>query len=94
MSQSGWPVPFMPAARVDPSTASAIETAIKTEQDKEVQLAEIRAIASLGERSVDAIRGLLESPDQRIKQMAVRALAGGHASGPWPWPWPEPRPFP
>ena len=78
----------------DPSTASAIETALKTEQDKEVQLAEIRALASLGEKSVDAIRGLLESPDARIKQMAVRALAGGRASGPWPWPWPEPRPFP
>ena len=78
----------------DPSTASAIEAALKTEQDKEVQLAEIRALASLGEKSVDAIRGLLESPDARIKQMAVRALAGGRASGPWPWPWPEPRPFP
>jgi beta-lactamase regulating signal transducer with metallopeptidase domain/HEAT repeat protein len=78
----------------DPSTAPALEAALKVEQDKEVQLSFIRAIATLGERSVDALRGLLESPDQRIRTMAVHALAGGHAAGPWPWPWPEPRPFP
>jgi HEAT repeat protein/beta-lactamase regulating signal transducer with metallopeptidase domain len=78
----------------DPTTAPALEAALKTEQDKDVQLAYIRALAAMGERSVDALRGLLESPDQRIKTMAVRALAGGHAAGPWPMPWPEPRPFP
>ncbi|MEP7002767.1 MAG: HEAT repeat domain-containing protein [bacterium] len=78
----------------DPATAPAIEAALKVEKDQEVQLAMIRAIGSLGERSVDAIRGLLESPDQRVRSMAVHALAGGHASGPWPWPWPQPRPFP
>jgi beta-lactamase regulating signal transducer with metallopeptidase domain/HEAT repeat protein len=78
----------------DPATAPALEAALKAETDKEVQIADIRALAALGEKSVDAIRGLVESPDARIRSMAVRALAGGHATGPWPWPWPEPRPYP
>jgi beta-lactamase regulating signal transducer with metallopeptidase domain len=78
----------------DPSTAPALETALRAEQDKDLQLSYIRALAALGEKSVDALRGLLESPDSKIKTMAVRALAGGNAAGPWPWPWPEPRPDP
>ena len=78
----------------DPSTAPALESALRTEQNKELQISYIRALAAMGEKSVDAIRGLLESSDPRIRTMAVRALAGGHATGPWPWPWPEPRPFP
>ena len=78
----------------DPSTAGALETALRAEQDKDLQLAYIRALAAMGEKSVDALRGLLESPDSKIKTMAVRALAGGNAAGPWPWPWPEPRPNP
>lgn len=78
----------------DPSTAPAIEAALKTEQNKDVQLAYIRAIAAMGEKSVDVLKGLLDSPDPRVKAMAVRALAGGHATGPWPWPWPMPRPNP
>jgi hypothetical protein len=40
------------------------------------------------------LKGLLESRDPEVKSIAVRALAGGDASGPWPWPWPEPRPYP
>jgi HEAT repeat protein len=78
----------------DPSTIDALNAALKTETNKELQLAYIRALANLGEKSVDAVRVLLTSSDPRIKSMAVRALAGGHAAGPWPWPWPEPRPFP
>lgn len=78
----------------DPSTAPAIESALKKEQDKDVQLADIRAIAAMGDKSVDALRGLLESSDPNVKAMAVRALAGGSAAGPWPHPWPQPRPFP
>ena len=78
----------------DPSTIGAIQSALKSETDKEVQLSEIRALAALGEKSVDALRDLIESPDPRVKSMAVRALAGGRATGPWPWPWPEPRPYP
>jgi beta-lactamase regulating signal transducer with metallopeptidase domain/HEAT repeat protein len=78
----------------DPSTVPAFEAALKVEQNKNLQISYIRALAAMGDKSIDAIRGLLESPDQRVKTMAVRALAGGHATGPWPMPWPEPRPFP
>jgi HEAT repeat protein len=78
----------------DPSSAPALQAALRTEQDKDLQLSYIRALAAMGEKSVDAIRGLLESSDPRIKSMAVRALAGGHATGPWPHPWPQPRPYP
>lgn len=78
----------------DPAAAPALDAALRAETDKDLQLAYIRALAALGEKSVDAIRGLLESPDQRVRTMAVKALAGGHAAGPWPWPWPDPRPYP
>ncbi len=78
----------------DPSTVSALNDALKAEPNKELQLAYIRALAAMGEKSVDAIRGLLTSSDPKIKSMAVHALAGGNAAGPWPWPWPEPRPYP
>lgn len=78
----------------DPATVPALNEALKVETNKDLQLAYIRALAALGEKSVDAIRGLLTSPDPKIKSMAIRALAGGNAAGPWPWPWPEPRPFP
>ena len=78
----------------DPAAAPALDAALRAESSKDLQLSYIRALAALGEKSVDAIRGLLESPDQRIRTMAVKALAGGHAAGPWPWPWPEPRPYP
>ena len=78
----------------DPSAAPALQAALRTEQDKDLQLSYIRALAAMGEKSVDAIRGLLESSDPRVKSMAVHALAGGHAAGPWPHPWPQPRPFP
>jgi len=78
----------------DPAAVPALNDALKSESNKELQLSYIRALAAMGERSVDAVRGLLNSPDKRIKSMAVHALAGGNAAGPWPWPWPEPRPFP
>ena len=78
----------------DPAAAGALNAALRVESDKTLQIAYIRALASTGERSVDAIRGLLDSKDPQIKSMAVRALAGGRGGEPWPWPWPEPRPFP
>jgi HEAT repeat protein len=78
----------------DPSALPALVAALHAETDEETQLAYLRAIAVMGDKSVDAIRGLLESPDPRVRSSAVRALAGGHATGPWPWPWPEPRPEP
>ena len=78
----------------DPSTAPALQAALKAETNQEMQLKYIRALAAMGESSVDAIRPLLESSDQRVREMAVHALAGGHAAGPWPHPWPQPRPYP
>jgi HEAT repeat protein len=78
----------------DPASIPALETALHGETNKDLQIAYIRALAAVGEKSVDALRGLLESRDPEIKAIAVRALAGGHATGPWPWPWPEPRPSP
>ena len=78
----------------DPAAIPALDAALRAESDKNLQIAYIRALAAIGERSVDALKGLLESKDPEIKAIAIRALAGGNATGPWPWPWPEPRPFP
>ncbi|HEX7980015.1 MAG TPA: M56 family metallopeptidase [Gemmatimonadaceae bacterium] len=78
----------------DPSTAPALQAALRAETNQDMQLKYIRALATMGESSVDAIRPLLESSDQRVREMAVHALAGGHATGPWPHPWPQPRPYP
>jgi beta-lactamase regulating signal transducer with metallopeptidase domain len=78
----------------DPAAIPALDAALRRETSKELQIAYIRALAAVGEKSVDALRGLLESTDPEIKKIAVKALAGGHATGPWPWPWPEPRPYP
>jgi HEAT repeat protein len=78
----------------DPASIPALQAALAREPDKDLQIAYIRALAAVGEKSVDALKGLLESKDPEIRSIAVRALAGGHATGPWPHPWPEPRPFP
>jgi beta-lactamase regulating signal transducer with metallopeptidase domain/HEAT repeat protein len=78
----------------DPAAIPALETALRAETSKNLQIDYIRALAATGEKSVDALKSLLESSDPEIKSIAVRALAGGHATGPWPWPWPEPRPYP
>jgi beta-lactamase regulating signal transducer with metallopeptidase domain/HEAT repeat protein len=79
----------------DPAAIPALEAALRAEKNnKDLQIAYIKALAATGEKSVDALKSLLESPDPEIKSIAVRALAGGNATGPWPWPWPEPRPFP
>jgi HEAT repeat protein len=78
----------------DPASITALEAALNRESDKELQIAYIRALAAVGEKSVGALKNLLESKDPEIRSIAVRALAGGNATGPWPRPWPEPRPFP
>lgn len=78
----------------DPSALPALETALHSESDKDVQMAELRAVAVMGDKAVDVLSGLLESKDPEIRSMAIRGLAGGDAAGPWPWPWPEPRPNP
>jgi HEAT repeat protein len=78
----------------DPAAIPGLEAAMSREQNKELQIAYIRALAAVGEKSVDALRSLLESKDPDIRTIAVKALAGGHATGPWPRPWPQPRPYP
>jgi HEAT repeat protein len=78
----------------DPAVVPALDAALRAETDKNLQVAYIRALAATGEKSVDAVRRLLDSKDPQIRSIAVRALAGGNATGPWPWPWPEPRPYP
>lgn len=78
----------------DTNAIPALDAALRAEPDKKLQFAYIRALAAMGEKSVDAVRRLLDSKDPEIRNLAVRALAGGNAAGPWPWPWPEPRPYP
>ena len=78
----------------DPAAIPALDAALRRESSKDLQIAYIKALAAVGEKSVEALKGLLESKDPEIKAIAIRALAGGNATGPWPWPWPEPRPFP
>jgi beta-lactamase regulating signal transducer with metallopeptidase domain/HEAT repeat protein len=78
----------------DPASVPALQSALRSERDSSVQIADIRALGAMGDAAVDALRPLLESPDPRVKSVVVRVLASGRASGPWPWPWPDPRPFP
>jgi len=78
----------------DPSTLPALEAAFAKETDPALQADLIRAIGATGESSVDALSRLVSSPDARIRNAAVTALAGGGAGGPWPMPRPQPRPFP
>ena len=79
----------------DPDAVPALDSALRRETDKETQRAIIRALAATGEKSVEAIKRLLDSKDPEVRSMAIRALAsGGGGGGPWPWPWPDPRPHP
>jgi beta-lactamase regulating signal transducer with metallopeptidase domain/HEAT repeat protein len=79
----------------DESTIPALQDALRGETDSSLQIDYIRALAAMGgDASVDALRTLLVSPDVRVKSIAVKALAGGGATGPWPWPMPMPRPNP
>jgi HEAT repeat protein len=78
----------------DPGASSAIDTPLRRETDSEVQLGLIRTLGATGEASVPALERLVASPDSAVRNVAIRALAGGDASEPWPWPRPEPRPFP
>ena len=78
----------------DPAALPALESALRAATDEDSQITYLRAIAVMGDRSIDVIRDLLDSSNPRIKAMAVRVLAGGQATGPWPEPRPEPRPFP
>lgn len=78
----------------DPAALPALQRALRAEREPEIQVADVRALAAMGERSVDVLRDLLDASDPRVRNIAIRALAGGGATGPWPHPWPQPRPFP
>lgn len=77
-----------------PSAVPAIRGALAREKNSEVRLALVRALTLLGGASTEALAPLINSRDPRAREMAVRALAGRRAIGPWPWPEPRPRPFP
>jgi HEAT repeat protein len=78
----------------DSSALSAIHAAIKVERIDEVNRALIRALLKSGERSEAALTQLIDSKDPRVREAAVRGLAGRSSFNPWPWPQPRPRPFP
>jgi beta-lactamase regulating signal transducer with metallopeptidase domain/HEAT repeat protein len=78
----------------DPDAVPALDAAMRRETDRDTQRALIRAMASTGEKSVEAIKRLIDSKDNDVRSAAIRALAGGGGGDPWPWPWPEPRPHP
>ena len=78
----------------DQSALPAIKSALSSEQNDRVKRALIRALMRSGEQSEAAMTELLKSSDPKIREAAIRGLAGSHEPDPWPWPWPRPRPFP
>ena len=78
----------------DSAALPAIRDALKQERSSDVSRALIRALLKSGERSEAALTELLDSKDARVREVAVRGLAGNNSFNPWPWPWPRPRPFP
>ena len=75
----------------DVDAIAAVESALGKETDKDAEMALVRALGAMGEKSVDAIKRLLDSKDPDIRAMAIRSLAG---QGPGAWPNPRPRPRP
>ena len=78
----------------DANAVPAIRDALKVEQSSEVRRALVRALSKSGGRSEAVFNELLSSSDPKVREIAVRGLAGNNAFNPWPWPWPRPRPFP
>jgi HEAT repeat protein len=78
----------------DQTALPAIKSALNSEQNDRVKRALIRALMKSGEHSEAAMTDLLKSSDPKIREAAIRGLAGSHDPNPWPWPWPRPRPFP
>jgi HEAT repeat protein len=78
----------------DSGTVVALDAAFQKETDGEVQVGLLRALGSAGESAVPTLEKLVTSPNPEVRRIAVAALAGGQATGPWPWPRPRPRPYP
>ncbi len=78
----------------DVNALPAIREALRAEKSDQVQRALIRALMESGGRSEADLTALLNSSDPRVREAAVRGLAGKNSFNPWPWPQPRPRPFP
>jgi HEAT repeat protein len=78
----------------DATALGAIQDALKQEQSSQVRRALVRALIKSGGRSEATMTELLSSSDPKVRESAVRGLAGHNSFNPWPWPWPRPRPFP
>jgi HEAT repeat protein len=78
----------------DASALGAIQDALKQEQSSQVRRALVRALIKSGGRSEATMTELLNSSDPKVRESAVRGLAGHNSFNPWPWPWPRPRPMP
>jgi HEAT repeat protein len=77
----------------DAAALPALRTALSRERDEQVRKALLRALIHSGEPT-ERLSELLQSKDPRVREAAVRAVAGGNGPDPWPWPQPRPRPFP
>jgi beta-lactamase regulating signal transducer with metallopeptidase domain len=77
----------------DDNAATALDAALTRESDPDAKRAMVRALGAMGDQSVDAMQRLIDSPDQELRALAIRALAR-HSADPWPQPRPRPRPFP
>jgi HEAT repeat protein len=78
----------------DAAALPALRDALRDEKNDRVRRALIRGLMKSGERSEATMTQLLSSADPKIREAAVRGLAGRNSFDPWPWPWPRPRPFP
>jgi beta-lactamase regulating signal transducer with metallopeptidase domain len=78
----------------DVSAVPAIRAAMSVETDDDLRLVYLRTLTVLGANSPEAIQSLLDSGDPKLREEAIRLLAGARRPDPWPWPWPDPRPSP
>jgi len=78
----------------DPGAIGPVREALKNEKNERVRRALIRALMKSGESSQETLTQLLSSSDPKVREAAVRGIAGARSFDPWPWPQPRPRPFP
>ena len=76
----------------DAAAIPALRAAMQVETNGDLRVAYLRTLTVLGGNSAEAIQGLLDSGDPKLREEAIRLLAGSRR--PDPWPWPDPRPFP
>lgn len=77
----------------DAAALPALRAALQKESDGSVRRAQVRALIRSGEPS-ERLTELLKSEDPRVREAAIRGIAGRGGIDPWPWPEPRPRPFP